>query len=72
MREMFARNPITYEEATARERIAELAQIMAAALTRVLARESSQNFSVIGESSLHISPAESGHPTLESRRTQNG
>jgi hypothetical protein len=41
-------------------RIAELAEILATGLQRVLARQSSQNLPVTGESSLHISPNQSG------------
>jgi hypothetical protein len=43
-----------------KQRIAELAEILAAGLQRVLVRQSSQNLPVIGESSLHISPDQSG------------
>jgi hypothetical protein len=45
-----------------KERIAELAAILAEGLQRVLARQSSGNSTEDGESSLHISPDQSGHP----------
>ena len=41
-------------------RIAELAEILAAGLQRVLARQSSHFFDAPGESSLHILPVQSG------------
>ncbi len=59
------------KDATA-ERIAEIAEILAAGLTRLLARKSSPVSPDSGESSLHNSPPESGDPGLESRRTQDG
>ena len=54
------------------ERLTEITEILAAGLMRHLARKSSPNSNHYGESSLHISPAESGDPTPESRRMQNG
>jgi len=42
------------------QRIVELAEILAAGLQRVLVRQSSQSSPVAGESSLHISPDQSG------------
>ena len=57
---------------TPSQRIAELAEILAAGLTRLLGPKSSQDSADFGESSLHISPAESGDPTPESRRTHDG
>jgi hypothetical protein len=42
------------------ERFVELAEIMAAGLQRVMARQSSQNLASAGESSLHILPDQSG------------
>jgi hypothetical protein len=41
------------------QRIGELAEILAVALQRLLARQSSRNLAPIGESSLHISPDQS-------------
>ena len=41
------------------QRIVELAEILAVALQRLLARQSSRNLPSIGESSLHISPDQS-------------
>lgn len=46
-----------------RSRIVELADILAAGLMRLQARKSSQLCADSGESSLDISPTESGHPT---------
>jgi hypothetical protein len=43
-----------------KHRIAELAEILAVGLQRVLARQSSQNLPFVGECSLHISPNQSG------------
>lgn len=45
-----------------RAEIAEIAEILAAGLVRVLARQSSSKSPHTGESSLHNSPDQSGHP----------
>jgi hypothetical protein len=42
--------------------IGEVGEILAAGLMRVLARKSSQTSAESGDSSLDISPGESGHP----------
>jgi hypothetical protein len=42
--------------------ISEIGEILAAGLMRLEARKSSQTSAASGESSLDISPAESGHP----------
>ena len=42
------------------ERISEIAEILAAGLTRLSARKSSQKSAEFGESSLHFSPDQSG------------
>ena len=57
---------------SAAQRRDELAEIMAAGLTRLRAPKSSPISFANGESSLHNSPAESGDPTPESRRMQDG
>jgi hypothetical protein len=55
-------------ERDSRKHVAEIAEILAIGLMRLLARKSSP-FSADGqESSLHISPAKSGHPDLVVRR----
>lgn len=51
-----------------RERLAEIAEILAAGLMRVLARKSSPISADAGERSLDISATESGHPTTVDRR----
>lgn len=56
----------------ARERIAELADILAAGLMRVLAPKSSGLSTDGGESSLHLSPPKSGDPSPLSRRNSDG
>lgn len=52
--------------------ISEIAEILAAGLMRVLARKSSRISTTVKESSLHISPPESGHPTPTKRRMSDG
>jgi len=47
---------------TAEDRTSEIADLLAASLMRLQARKSSQISPDRGESSLDISPAESGHP----------
>lgn len=56
----------------ASERVAEIAEILAAGLMRVLAPKSSPISADTGESSLHLSPPESGHRTPIIRRTSDG
>ena len=53
-------------------RLAEIAEILAASFMRALARKSSQNSQSIGESSLDISPAKSGHPTPTNEKQAHG
>ena len=57
---------------TPEERLKELAEILAAGLMRVAARKSSEVCADSGESSLHFSPTQSGHPTQSSRRISDG
>jgi hypothetical protein len=52
-----------------RERLSEVAEILSLALQRALARKSSPICADCGESSLHILPGQSVHPTLMDRRT---
>ena len=54
------------------ERIAEIAEILAAGLMRAVARKSSLISADTGESSLDILPNQSGHPTSLDRRTSDG
>jgi hypothetical protein len=56
----------------ARDRIAEISEVLAAGLSRILARKSSGLVAEGGESSLDISPVQSGHPTRENRRNPDG
>ena len=57
---------------TTGEHLAEVAEILAAGLMRVLVRKSSQFSADTGESSLDILATESSHPTPTSRRTSDG
>jgi hypothetical protein len=54
------------------ERISEIAEILAAGLMRLHARKSSHLSPDVGDSSLHISPGQSGHPNPDHRRTSDG
>jgi len=49
--------------------IAEIGEILAAGLMRLMARKSSSILAGIEDSSLHISGVKSGHPTPVDRRT---
>jgi len=51
--------------------IAEIAEILVAGLMRLWARKSSPVFANGKESSLHISPAKSGHPIPAIRRNSD-
>ncbi len=51
------------------ERLSEVAEILAAGLTRAAARKSSQFSPTAGESSLDFTPTESGHPTMSGLET---
>jgi hypothetical protein len=53
------------------EHLGEIAEILAAGLQRALARKSSEVSANTGESSLHILPGQSVHPTPMDRRTSN-
>lgn len=52
--------------------LTEIAEILAAGLMRLVARKSSAISAVTGESSLDLSAAESGDPTIVVRRKPNG
>jgi hypothetical protein len=54
------------------ERITEVATILAEGLQRALARQSSGKAPESGESSLHISPDQSGHPTSIREKAADG
>lgn len=54
-----------------KEHIDEIAEILTAGLQRALARKSSSKSAGTGESSLHILPGQSGHPSPEDRRTSD-
>ena len=56
------------QETTPSERLIELGEIMGAGLQRALARKSSRLCDSTGESSLHLSPHQSGHAAPENRR----
>ena len=49
-------------QADARDRLAEIAEILAAGVVRVVARKSSRESAGTGESSLHLTADQSGHP----------
>ena len=53
---------LSYRE-DANERLSEIAELLAVALTRLEARKSSEFPRLAGESSLHLSPDQSGHDT---------
>jgi hypothetical protein len=55
-----------------RERLAEIAEILAASLMRLKARKSSALFADLRDSSLDCPARQSGHPTTVDRRTSNG
>jgi hypothetical protein len=52
-------------------RIADIAEILAAGLIRLLGKMSSQKSRAGGESSLDIMPDQSGHPTPADRRMED-
>ncbi len=53
-------NPAPSVDVETCERIAEIADVMAVGLQRLLARQSSGELQLFGESSLHLSPDQSG------------
>ena len=57
---------------TSSKHLTEIAEILAAGLMRLMARKSSPISADLGESSLDLSAAESGHPTPGERRILDG
>jgi len=54
------------------DRITEIAELLAISLMRVLARKSSGYSPDAGDSSLHLPPEQSGHPSPLDRRMADG
>ena len=67
----FAAMTAAVRNASNAEHLFEIAEILAAGLMRLQARKSSQILPHIGESSLDISPAESGHQIRADRRNSD-
>ena len=65
-------NALDPNQTTAEKRLIELSEILAAGLMRVVARKSSLIRASTGESSLDISPDQSGHPNPMDRRMSDG
>jgi hypothetical protein len=61
-------NPLNPDRMTAKERLAEVARILALGLIRLRARQSSQVSELKRESSLHIPLGRSGHAKPKRRR----
>lgn len=59
---VFGPNAVPAAGMTAEARLGEIAEILALGLQRLLARKSSPQSAGYGESSLDISPMQSGHP----------
>jgi hypothetical protein len=62
-------NPLCPDRMTASERLAEICALLALGLIRLQARQSSQVFADVGDSSLHFPPDRSGHAKPERRRS---
>jgi hypothetical protein len=62
------RHPGSFDPSTSKERLGEIADVLAIGLMRVLARKSSGKPGQTRESSLDFSATESGHPTPVSGR----
>jgi hypothetical protein len=62
-------NPISPDQMTAEERIAELGQLLALGLMRLHARKSSRLSADCGDSSVDFVPDRSGHADAPKRRT---
>jgi hypothetical protein len=60
------------DQLTATERLDEIAEILSVGLMRLRTRQSSPLSRDCGESSLHSSPDQSGHPNPENRRLSDG
>jgi hypothetical protein len=65
-------NQTQYDSGSQNERLADVAEILAAGLMRLVARKSSQIGPRIGESSLDFLTTESGHPTPAERGISDG
>ena len=65
-------NTHTPRHMAAAERLAEIAELLATGFMRLRVKQSSPLSRDFGESSLHISPDQSGHPTAENRRMSDG
>jgi hypothetical protein len=65
-------NAIKPDSLTAPERIAEVSDILAVGLIRMLGRQSREKSRENGESSLDISGTQSGHPTPLNGRLSRG
>jgi hypothetical protein len=63
-------NPISPDQLSATERLAEIAEILAAGLIRLKARKSTPLSHVTGESSLHSLAQPSGHAPVLSREAE--
>jgi hypothetical protein len=61
-------NPINPDRMSAKERVAEVARILALGLIRLRARQSTHVTEVAGESFLHFAPDQSGHAKAKPRR----
>ncbi len=57
------RRPGSFDSSTSKERLGEIADVLAAGLMRVLARKSSGKSNQTRDCSLDFSATESGHPT---------
>lgn len=62
-------NPV---DANSIERVAEIGELLAAALTRLHTQKSSAFAGKFGESSLHFSPTQSGHASPCSEEISDG
>jgi hypothetical protein len=61
-------NPIHPDRLSSRERLAEVARLLALGLIRLRDRQSSQVSELTGEIPLHIPPDQSGHAKPKRRR----
>ena len=61
-------NPIHPDQLSAKERIAEIGELLARGLVRLHARQSSYKFSPDGDSSLDFTPDQRGHAEPTTRR----
>jgi len=66
------RHPGSFDRSTSKDRLGEIADVLATGLMRVLARKSSGKSNQTGDCSLDFSPTESGHSKPVSGRTMDG